>query len=608
MTPEAEQYLSGTLDKIYQEYSALPPEAKGIMDDATKAAVDRTNQMHSQAFTNYDSRNNFDKMMLHFVPFWMHESRRWPWLARTFVGKPSIASMWNSYQANTDQGYVPLHEAPVVGGMINMIPGGNSWQVNPFRLISPFNPIQPTNQFRPSYFTGGLSGAMQNIDQTMQQLGVNFGDMFDIPEAVAQRGIGGGINEIMPPPIRSALGLARGSNIPGVTQLAANIQQMLPDPYRDYYTRMILASQGFEPDKVYNGALDGDSTDTATLDVAQQQSSLVGAVLAQSGVLRYRTPEYSAYQQARAQAVESMTGISVYDQNQLKNQGTSIQQLKSLTPMQREELANQPGAKAFNELSEPLLNPAAQKMRELQNQFYATIDDERDTSNQDQTKDDGRLQGGLISGVEWRRRYQDRAQNVSRLIDDLKKSPAYKNVPVSSDEQAAARARFNLPPFVQSPEDIILNQYYAIKPEQDAITGDTNFSEFFAKRQALLDANPDLQALLNDKLAKSNTLQVADFKRASQTLRPYFAIPDQIAAQHPEIQSAVSQLKMLQNTDPLAAQHFRELHPELATLNKIVRQTQQEARKRFPQIDQALVKYYGATPITHSQLDENDHY
>ena len=597
MNDTAYTYLASALDKVYSEYSALPPESKAIMDDASKEAVTRTNQMYNQAFTNYDSKNNFDQLMLHFVPFWMHESRRWPWLTRTFIGKPSMTSAWTAYQDNTDQGYVPLRDVPIVGGMVNMLPGGNSWQVNPFRLVSPLNPIAPTNQFRPAYFTGGLSGAMQNIDQTMQQLGINFGDMWDVPEAIAQ----GQPGTLLPPPLKSAISVARATNIPVIAGLAANIQQMLPDNYRDYYTRMILASQGFEPDRVYNGALDGDPTDTATLDVAQQQSSLVSAVLAQSGVLRYRTPEWSAYQQARAEALESMTGIPVYDLNQLKNQGVSIQQLKALTPLQRDELANIPGSRAFNELSEPLLNPAARKMRELQNQFYQTVDDSRTDNNEAQTKDDQRFQNGLISGVEWRRRYQDRAQTVGNLIDDLKRSPAYKNVPVSSDEQAAARARFNLPPFVQSAEDILLNQYYAIKPEPDPITGDINFSDFFDKRQALLDQHPDLQAVLDSKLASNNTVQVVDFKRASQVLRPYFSIPDQIEAQHPEIQSVLSQLRMLSNTDKIAADKFREIHPEISTLNKIIRQTQQQARMQFPQIDQALVKYYGATPIDYEE-------
>lgn len=601
MNDTAYNYLSGKLDNLYTEYSAIPTETKVIMDDASRVAVERTNHMHQQAFTNYDARNNFDKLMLHFIPFWMHESRRWPWLTRTFIGKPSLISAWQAYQDNTDQGYVPLRDAPIIGGMSNLIPGGNSWEVNPFRLISPFNPIQPANQFRPAYFTGGISGAMQNIDQTMAQLGFNFGEMWGIPQDIAE----GQPGAELPPFFKSALDFARGSNIPGLSQAAANIQNMLPDNYRDYYTRMILASQGFEPDKVYNGALDGDPTNTATLDIAQQQASLVSGVLAQSGVLRYRTPEWSAYQQARIQAIASMTGLSEFDQNVLKNQGISIQQLKALTPLQREELANIPGARAFNELSEPLLNPAARKLRELQNEFYQTVDDEREETNVAQGKDDTRFQNGLISGVEWRRRYQDRAQNVSTLIDDLKKSPAYKNVPVTSDEQAAARARFNLPPFVQSPEDIILNQYYAIKPTEDPITGDINFSDFFDQRQALLDQHPDLQSVLNDKLARNNTVQVADFRAASALLRPYFAIPDQIAAQHPEIQQALSQLRMLNNTDKVAADQYRSIHPELATLQRMIRQTQQEARRQFPQIDAALVKYYGATPISYQSEARN---
>ena len=275
---------------------------------------------------------------------------------------------------------------------------------------------------------------------------------------------------------------------------------------------------------------------------------------------------------------------------------TFLSNLQTFSPAQREELANMPGANNFNELTEPLLNPAARKLRMSQRDFYKTLDTERASTQVDQESDDRRLQGGVISGVEWRKRYQDRASNVSDMLSTLKKSPAYKDVPVSSDEQAQARARFNLPPYVMSPEDIALQQYYAIKPETDVVTGDVNWSKFFDDRQAVIDHNELLKPILDAKLSKNNTPQVVDFKTAADLLRPYFSIKDEILAKYPQTAALVKQAQLLQNQDPVQGQQFKDNNPELKTLGALVRKTQQEARLQFPQIDQALVKYYGAQP------------
>lgn len=593
MPPEAIDYLKQRIENMYTEHQQLPQDTRKIWNDVVDVASQRAKQRIEQGFTHYNEKTNFDALMLKFFPWWMHESQRWPWLTRTFLGKPTATSLWQSYQDTTNQGYVPVSELPIVGGVAALLPGGNSMQLNPTRLVTPFNPIQPTNLFRYTNFDDGVAGNMQQLDRVMSSIGVSPFDIWDMSEAAAQ----GQTGSELPTPVKFGLDLARGSNVPVLTQAAANIQNALPDNYRDYYTRMILASNGFEPDQVYDDALSGNTTAQSTLDVAQQQSSLIQSVLMQTGsIARFRTPEYNNYQQARAAAVESMTGISQATQLAMKNDGVSIQQLQSFTPQQREELANLPGATDFNELTEPLLNPAARQLRQKQRDFYQTLDTERNDTLLQQEADDRRLQSNIISGVEWRKRYQDRSGNVSDLLSDLKKSPAYKDVPVTAQEQALARQRYNLPPFVQSPEDMMLEQYYAIKPETDVITGDVNWSKFFDDRQAVIDQNPALKPMLDQRLAKNNTPQVVDFKNSAELLRPYFGIKDQILSQYPSVASLVNQAQLLQNQDPVLGQQFRDNNDQLKTLNALVRKTQQQARLEFPQIDQALVKYYGAQP------------
>ena len=229
---------SKRIDNINLEFNQMPQGTQKIWNDVLDVASKRASDRITQGFTNYNERTNFDALMLHVYPWWMHESQRWPWLTRTFIGKPTALSMWQAYQDQTNQGYVPLSELPLVGGVAALLPGGNSMQINPTRAVTPFNPIQPTNLYRPTNYDEGLAGTMQGLDKIMSTLGLSPHDVWDYGESWAQGQIGAEI----PAPLKSALNLARSSNVPGLTQAAASIQKALPDNYRDYYTRMILAS------------------------------------------------------------------------------------------------------------------------------------------------------------------------------------------------------------------------------------------------------------------------------------------------------------------------------------------------------------------------------
>src|SRR6266550_394527 len=81
-----------------------------------------------------------------------------------------------------------------------------------------------------------------------------------------------------------------------------------------------------------------------------------------------------------------------------------------------------PGTVGFQEVAEPLLNPVAQRLRTAQREFFDAVKSERQRINNEQTSDDERLAGGIISGVEWRKRYQDRSGKVSDMVASLKKT------------------------------------------------------------------------------------------------------------------------------------------------------------------------------------------
>jgi len=492
----------------------------------------------------------------------------------------------------TNQGYIPLGELP--------------FDMNPLRgsVLGAISRL--SEQDRPLKYTQGLQGALDAIDATLGKFGLYMGPAFSIPSNII-RGSGGAS---APPTMNMVLNVAHASPIPILSGVAGSVEQnVLPSPFRDYYTRMIIASQGMEPDKVYQGAMDDpdgkQGNDAAVLDAASKQADLVNIILQQTGVLRFRTEEYKQYQDARKGAIHQMTGITPQQQDDLQQQGKTLNQVAVLNPAQQSQLSAVPGTKEFSEISQPLLNPFAQKIRLAQREFYGTLDTERQTVLNEQVADDRRLQNGIISGTEWRKRYQDRAGRMSDMFDDLKKSPAYAKVPVTPEEQTQMRDRFNLPPYVDSPEAVAMNEYYAVKPEVDAVTGDTNWPKFFDDRNAVLAKYPYLQQTLDAKSKEKDTVQVQQFKADMNVLRPYFGIKDAIIARMPQLGQAASDAQMAINMDPVQGRIYAQNSPQVKVLNKLVADAQKWVRMHDPNIDSALVRWYGAAPIQYQMLQSH---
>jgi hypothetical protein len=567
-----------------KEWNSLTPENQHTLNETNKEAVSRATELFKNSYVDYDGRNKFDWLMQHLFPFWMYESRRFPFLLQQGVKRPALAEAYNRYMDSTDQGYIPLGEIP--------------YEVNPLRGTV-FGAIsQVTDPDRPMKYTYGVQASMESINATLAKFGVYLGPAFSIPTNV----ILGQAGSSLPPSIQGGLNIAHSANLPVLGGLAGQFQAALPDPFKDYYTRMILASQGHEPDKIYQGAMDDPNGNEANvLDGAVKQSDLVSTILRQTGFLRYRTPEYTQYRQARESAIAELSGISPTTQENLRDMGKTVYQIHSFSPEQQDLIASVPGTKEFNQITQPLLNPAAAQQRLRQREFFDTVATKRDEELAKQLSDDNLKSQGLISGKQWRDRYQARISDVSTMMQNLKATPQYKNVPITAEEQAAARTRYNLPAYVDDPISIGLNKYYAIQPEPD-VTGEVDWSKFFDARSAFLKANPTIAAEIQRKSEKNDTVQVQDFKRAAQVLRPYFGLTDEIAKRYPQLEAAQETYDSMKNVNPLLAAEYRDNNSSLQILSRMISQARDAARKQFPQIDAALVEYYGGTPISYEEF------
>lgn len=577
MSDAQQDALKAHIDNMQRVFNSLDQSNQKVLNDTLKEAAKRTRARYDTDFTNYNHTTAFDFLMKQVFPFWTYESRRWPYLLKTGLKNPGLAAAYANYMDKTDQGYIPVGEIP--------------FEANPLRGTILGGLTRAAGRDYPMKYTSGLNGALESLESTLGKFGFYLGPQFSVPSQLFR----GEAGQTLPAMASTALNIGRAADLPG----AAALQNVLPDQFKDYYVNQILASQGHEPDKVFKAAAEKpNGTEAQIVDTAQRQASLVAVVLAQTGVLRYRTPEYNRYQQARAKAIEGYTGIPVAEQERLQQLGINIRQIATLTPTQRSELAAIPGTREFSQIAEPLLSPQAKAARESQREFFDTVKSERERLTQEQTLDDQRLVGNVISGVEWRTRYQERNGRVSSMVQDLKKSEAYKNVPISAEEQQSARQKLNLPAYIDSPVDIVLNEYRSVSPTTDGVTGEINWPQFFDDREAVLKKYPpELVAMAQSEINKNDTAAVRQFRQAMEILRPYFSIKDDILKAFPQLREIADAAQAMTNKDPVQGAIMRDASEELKLLNRMVSAYQQEARKRFPQIDAALVKFYGATPM-----------
>src|SRR4030095_207449 len=83
MTAQHQQYLQNWAENLRKEFNALDPRVTKTYNDILFNASKAARSEFEDIFVDYDGKNKFDWAMRHVFPFWMYESRRWPYLFRT---------------------------------------------------------------------------------------------------------------------------------------------------------------------------------------------------------------------------------------------------------------------------------------------------------------------------------------------------------------------------------------------------------------------------------------------------------------------------------------------------------------------------------------------
>ncbi|MBU1449206.1 hypothetical protein KKF45_05170 [Patescibacteria group bacterium] len=507
---------------------------------------------------------------------WTGNSRRWPYILRTFAQHPILAEYYFPGAGlvwQNNRGYMRVP--------------GTDFEINPYRgTVLGTLARQAMRDYPPKHI--GWRGALEEALEEAGRLGFYLGPVFSMPFA----GVQGDFGEALPAPVTTAISAGVAMGMPGAAEIQSSF---MPSRFREYYTRQILASKGIHPDEATD-----EERKRVEKDVAKAQ-----ILLEHTAMMRYFPRERQQYYDAVAKKMEEYTGVSVEDQTRLRAFGISLRQLYTLSPKQEAELAQVPGADLWRSLMLPLLPEKQQEIVRRRGQFLRAMERIREDARSQQLVDDNRLRMGTIGGEEWRDRLRQRQIIIAASSEALKKSAAYRDVPVTTEEWERYRTEFNIPVFAEHPLRQALNDYYEVRADHfvDMETGRIDWDRFYAMRERVLQPYPpEIKQAAEQWAARNDTPTQAIYREARKVVRPYFDVADIIKKQHPfgaRILEEVQRLEASANlNDQWRAQMLRRANPVVRRLERMIANMRRRMRMTNPEIDRYLSMFWGRVPLS----------
>lgn len=292
--------------------------------------------------------------------------------------------------------------------------------------------------------------------------------------------------------------------------------------------------------------------------------------------------------------------------------GAAVQTYQGLGDMKRQAAAqlfpNKPYASlnqdelrqvnASPQVAQALTQMATKSMPNAQQQATGNQAQYKQVKTQQEAALKTNLDAG-ISGVNLRKAIQDfKSQRFQAYQDLLGNQPQY--------------TKAN-----QVPEDTLAEAYWAASPTEDPATGTLNYAASDAQRAQIL-AQAKAQGVDTNYITGSGTgtfrgqrftdptvnAAVTDYEHAQDVLKPYWNITDTVLAKYPQVKALmdkIAQLKQGSTQDYARGAALQANNAAIVRVNALINNLKLAWRRRNPEGESYLRKYYGLAPIqTHA--------
>ena len=601
-----------------------------------ESALQEANVQYSLDFPDYNNNNMVSSVMKLIYPFWGYESHRWAWwLPREFIRHPGVGLGWGKYQDNTDSGYID-------------IPGPLD--------VSPF---------RGTIFMGGARRLMQrDYPEYYDQFGgvaemLDFNSRFGfyaggiVPAAMSVFGASAGgpqLAEILPPAARTVQG-ALTALLPNSAPVIALNEVVFSDRFRNYQIALQISRDsinaalgGTELKTLLRRQHEGKATeaDRAILDeisVAPNGSLILlklldniplkpeeqaawnrGArgigklqpLMEQTGIFRFNPEERTLLRELSLEITEELTGVDRGVLEDMRRYGIRWEDVYGARdPNLKLALNNLELYTHFNTAT-ALLPPQQGIAQSRIRGFWDTVNTRRERLTEELKVIEYDFVRGRETYGNWDAALSDKVQNSVNLIDELRQTPVYADVPVTMQERIEYGDKTGVKVIFHPLEE--LRAYFYDIPLEEEYSDELgrrvkNYNKFYLEREAVLSALPEKEKQqFIDFINRNDTpVERLRYEVWKEFIRPYRLIDDITRQQFSEEEQVIIARSFTAQGDELTS--LQQATTEggdgvIATYTRERTAARQALRRSDPELDSWLL-FFGLVDKAASEAGNN---
>ena len=589
-----------------------------MMDWENKEAASlyATNATYN-AFGNYGNTTNLDDIMGNIFPFWYFPSRSIPFYTRTFAQKPYLLGNMQHMIHNTKEDSDLVPEALV--GYMPFKHGDQYFYVNPMR------PWMGYQLFGQEPLAGAGQPILGQVQQMFGMMGFGLHPGFTwgaeaLNKITMSQGVHltrGELQPLFPQErwIQDLIGVTTSKWSPTPEQsMFAQTVDGLPDWERRQQEKEVARFLNQNPDmaevwptprKLINDAKNGDKAAQEIYNQQVKRLSAFGLLSAALPIHNRRNAEEIDMYVDRDKLIHDIFTDNGFSEKQIEDRLKDAKR-KGFSPMmyfnkqqRRAIYESHPEWEPWQGLTRVGISPQEREMENQTNEFFETFDEARELmAGQLKVADDAYMEG-LITGYDWRMRYQSiQASNASIwqiLVGDGEAPDAGGNsgqLPLARVTQARVdyfREKFmdTKPPI--HPEDEALNYYYSLSPEMDSTTGMLDFDTYHVQREEFLSSLPSaFSDYIKEDMRRPRFDSVIEgqYRTDLQKISTYLSVRRDVKEEFPKLAQLEAALHSEQ--DP---KERLKLQQEVQKFERIISDRRQTMRLQNAKLEALLYKW-----------------
>lgn len=572
---------------------------------------------------DYGVETGLDSLMGNFFPFWYFPSRSLPFYINTFMQKPYLMQHVQRYIEHTKNAKTTPE---VLVGYVPVPVGDQYFYINPMRpwmgyQVLGHKPLAGAGQpmFQEVLTMLGMAGLGINPMITWSAEAIN--------NVTSTQGLHLTRGEIQPlfPQLRwmqDLIGTALGTWLPSPEQsLFAQAVDGMPDWKRRTVEKEMARFINLNPEvrerwptprHIMTDAKQGSPEAQKVLEQQIRRISAFGLLSTALPVVNRRNKEEIQMYNDRDEMLRDVFRKNGVDDDAIEARFETAHRM-GFSPMmylnraQRREIYEaKPEWEPWQGLTRVGIRPEEREMERQTQEFFETFDEARRQIQEQLSVVDNAFMEGLITGYDWRMRYNEIQQFHSSvfmalvgdgLAPDQTSNPGRLPLArVTQDRTEYFRKKYGtvLPPV--HPEDQALDFYNSISPQLDPITGMWDFDTYFAQRDEFMSQIPRaFREYIEEDARRSryNSQIEAMYRTDLQVLKPYLSARRDIEKMYPEFKRLQELLRREQ--DPQQQQIIRQ---QLGRYERMVTERREKIRIGDAKLEAILLMWgYIQTPI-----------